>query len=293
MPQYKVMFCRFPYGGLECSESTDWMIKTVHEAKTDPRISEVLGRKYNDTPVTMTRNRALRDAKNLRCDYAVFLDSDMAPDVEYPGSKPFWKSAFDFCLSHRDTPLLVAAPYCGPSPHQLPYIFEWRNRKSQNPNADFELALMTREDAAKRGGFEEVAALPTGLMIIDLRVLDGISPPWFEYEYKDPPFNTEKASTEDVYFTRNVSLAGFPIYVAWDSWAAHRKTELVGRPELIKVDDIREGFRAALGRNHHSQERLIHVGAGLNGTVRPRFREAVPQMQSVSSDYCFSQEQYS
>jgi len=270
MPQYKVMFARFPYGGEEAYQSSDWMIETVWKAKTDPRISDVYGRVYNDTPVTSTRNRAVKHAKELGCDYLVMIDSDMAPDIAYPGAKPFWDTAWEFVLQHRHKPCLIAAPYAGPPPKELPYIFHWRNGQSENPNCDFELVLMSREEAAIRGGIEEVAALPTGLMLIDMRVHDYISPPYFEYEWADEPFRTEKGSTEDVYYTRNVSLAGCPVYVAWDCWAGHLKTKLVGKPEFLKASDIRECFLGALKRGHNGSEQLIHVGTGKNGTVRPR-----------------------
>lgn len=270
MPQYKVMFARFPYGGIECSESTDWLIQTVHKAKTDPRISDVIGRKYNDTPITMTRNRALRHAREIGADYVVFLDSDMCPDIAYPRAKPFWDSSWEFVLAHRDTPCVVCAPYAGPPPHEIPYLFTWRNQQSGNPNADLQLQLMTREEVEYRDGFEEVAAIPTGLVLIDIRTCDYISPPYFDYEWEDPPFNTRKASTEDVYWSRNLSLAGVPLYVNWSAWAGHKKTKIVGKPETLKIDDVRDSFRDGLLRGVRSDEKLIHIGAGQNGTIRPR-----------------------
>jgi hypothetical protein len=45
---------------------------------------------------------------------------------------------------------------------------------------------------------------------VDLRACDVVPPPWFSYEYDDPPFNTKLASTEDIVFTRNCDWLGVP-----------------------------------------------------------------------------------
>lgn len=261
MRQVSVLFARFPYGGTESHHVGDWLAGTVHAAKTDPRISAVRKMSVNDTPITMTRNRVLKQALAQGVDVVCMVDSDMRPDLPLPGARPFWPTALDFLLKHEG-PCLVAAPYCGPPPHENVYIFRWANLQSDAPDPDFRLEQFTREEAAARAGFEEVAALPTGLMLIDMRAIKAVRPPWFEYEYVDPPFNTEKASTEDVVFTRNLSLAGVPNYVLWDSWAGHLKTKCVGKPSPLTVESVREEFREALLHNRRSTERLIVVGEG-------------------------------
>ncbi len=100
------------------------------------------------------------------------------------------------------------------------------------------LAKFTREEAAVRTGVERVAALPTGCLLVDLRAFDLLPPPWFHYEYADPPFNTALASTEDVVCTRNADWVGVPQYCAWDCWAAHVKTLEIRRPRLCPVDSV-------------------------------------------------------
>lgn len=260
MPSYRVLFARFPYGGTESYRCTDWLVKTVCEAKSDPRISEVLHMSVNDTPITMSRNRVLKACLDKDVDYVLMIDSDMVPDL-YHGrrdAKPFWRTSFEHVIKHKG-PCAIAAPYCGPPPHENVYIFRWAKIQSDHPNFDLRLEQFTREEAAIRAGIQEVAALPTGIFLLDLRALKALKPVWFDYEWTDPPFNTEKASTEDVFFTRNLSLAGVPQYCNWDAWAGHLKTKCVGKPDLLTADQVRDSFRDALVRNVNQNEKLIEM----------------------------------
>lgn len=256
--QVKILFARFPFGGSEHPYVTDWMVQTVLKAKKDNRISEVQHIFVDDTPITMSRNRVLKIAKQGGVDLVCMIDSDMKPDLH---GKPFWDSSLEFMLQHEG-PCVVGAPYCGPPPNENCYIFRWGKRQSDHPGVDMCIDQYTREEAAGRAGFEEVAALPTGLVLIDMRALVCIPPPWFEYEYEDPPYNTVKSTTEDVFFTRNLSLAGVPQYVNWDCWAGHMKTKCVGKPTVLTSDAVREEYRKGILANRKSTERLIMVGEG-------------------------------
>lgn len=253
-----MFIARFPYGASEHPAGTDWLVQTVLEAKADPRIGDVFHRYKDDTPITMSRNRVLWEAREVGADLVLMVDNDIIPDLPYPGARPFFSSSLDFMLNHKG-PSIVAAPYCGGPPLENVFIFQWTRQESDHPNQDMKICQFSREEAAARGGFEECAALPTGLTLIDMRVLQYIDPPWFEYEYADPPFNTRKATTEDVYFTRNASLAGVPIYVAWDSWAGHVKRKVVGKPLPLTVDQVRDEFRRSIVENRRSDERLIEI----------------------------------
>lgn len=261
MRKLDILFARFPYGGLTADQVTDWMVVNVETAKKHPAISNVFKMSVNDTPITMTRNRVLKAALDRKIDIVLMIDSDMQPDLPGLGALPFFPTALDFMLGYSG-PCCVAAPYCGPPPHENCYVFQWANCESGHPNADLRLEQFTREEASRRGGFEQVAALPTGLIMIDMRALDALQPPWFEYEYSDPPFNTMKATTEDVFFTRNLGLAGVPQYVLWDSWAGHLKTKCVSKPVLLSSDSVRQEFREALLNNRVSREQLRMIDEG-------------------------------
>jgi hypothetical protein len=257
-----VLIARFPWHGAEHPDATDWLIRTAVKMKADPRIGEVHNYRLDDTPITMCRNRALRRGQELGVDYTLMLDSDMSPELPVPLARPFWDTSFAFALGHEG-PCCVAAPYCGPPPVSNVYVFRWANWQNPdvNPNPDMRLEPYAREEAAGRAGIEEVAALPTGLILIDMRALGRLEPPYFRYEWKDAT-ESEKASTEDVVFTRDLSLRGVRQYVNWDAWAGHWKPLRVDKPRVIYTDHVQEKYRAAVLADLRADERLLMVGEG-------------------------------
>ncbi len=283
MQKFKVAISRFPANDWEAKECVEWLIHTVVAMKKDERIEEVISIvPGGQTPITMLRNKAVVDAKSAGATHLLMIDSDMAPDLNLPGNKPFWPTAWEFMLERRAReeaytrslakvdglpppsstvfpPATISAPYCGPSPFQQCYVFQWASRRSGKPEHDFILDMISRESAAIRSGIQEVAAMATGLILYDMRVFDVLPPPWYCYEWADQT-QSEKATTEDVYQTRNASLLGLPQFCAWDSWAGHRKPEIVGKPQLMTRDMVHESLRAAVMRGVDRGDRLIMVG---------------------------------
>jgi hypothetical protein len=299
--KFKVGIARFPGSGSERHECTDFLVRTARAIDKDPRIEKIVPVPVRvDTPVPMLRNKAVLDAKEQRADYLVMVDSDMAPDAYWPKAPLFWNTAWDFLMKRREEeehdrehwlgfrkidadgeltelgasewlmknfpPATVSAPYCGAPPRELVMVFHWANQESDHPNPDFRLKMIPREMAALCAGIQEVAAMATGLIIYDMRVFDILKPAWFAYEYKDET-ESEKVTSEDVYETRNASMLGLPQFVAWDCWAGHMKTKMVGRPELITRDKVHASLREAVLRGIDSNQRIVtlteklHLGA--------------------------------
>lgn len=274
MPKYSFMIARFPYHGDEKYTVGDWLATTYHAMKTDPKVDRVVRLPpIDDTPITMTRNKACRDFQKSGCDFLLMVDNDMAPDLPYPGYKPFWKSAFEFAIAQPE-PVIVAAPYCGPPPHENVYIFRWAKKANDEADPGFQLSQYGREEAAKRAGFEEVAALPTGLILIPREVLSILPPPWFEYEWTDE-YRTEKGTTEDVYFTRNASLCGVKVYCAWDSWAGHWKQKVVTKPRPMGPEQVGAELRKALSRGNKDDYLIDVTKDGIET------KEAIPVIASL------------
>src|SRR5262249_2426190 len=148
----------------------------------------------------------------------------------------FWDTTLEFMLAHNG-PCVVAAPYCGPAPHENVYVFRWASFQTGHPNPDNRLEAYTREEAAGLKSIQRAAALPTGLIMIDMRAIEAIKPPYFYYEWKTQE-EMQKASTEDVTFTRDLAFAGIPIYCNWGAWAGHWKMKCVGKPHIIGPDDV-------------------------------------------------------
>lgn len=252
-------------------ETNAWIVRVVRAMDKDPRIKDVVSLTYADTPITMLRNRAVLEARQHGCQYLLCVDSDMSPDLPGKGARPFWETAWEFMMGRRFDvkpmyeipdnpegypPATIAAPYCGPSPQQCVYVFEWTSQASHKPDQDFALQMIPRESAAIRSGIQEVAALPTGLILYDLRVFDILPPPWYCYEWGDVE-QSIKASTEDVFQTRNASLLGLPQFCAWDSWAGHVKTEIVRKPTILTRDMVHESLRKAVLSGLDSDDRLV------------------------------------
>jgi hypothetical protein len=266
-----LFIARFPYGRVEDYEVGSFITRTVVSMKKDQRIGDIHTKAFNDTPITMTRNAAIKEARNVKADLLLMIDNDMVPDCCLATSdrpplhyrpdghvKPFWESSFEYML-HHDGPSIIAAPYCGPPPHENIFVFHWDNIQSDHPNADIRLSQYNRHDAACRSGFEEVAALPTGLILIDMRIFDepSFKPPYFKYEWADET-ESEKASTEDVFFTRNASVAGFKVYCNWYAWAGHVKKKVVLPPTLLTPDSVNKQFREAVASNNMRSDQTLH-----------------------------------
>lgn len=275
MPTNRLLIQRFPGDRREDSECVDWLMKVYHQAKLDRRWSEVRAPRESDTPITMTRNLALLKARQLGFDFMLMVDSDMVPDSELqddPTAVPFYDAAVDFALK-SPKPCIIAAPYCGPPPHENVYVFQWGNRgNTLDPTAaNARLDQYTREHAAMLSGIQPVGALPTGVMLLDLRVLDGMPHPWTYYEFKGAGAacdvcgqrhrgpEAEKASTEDVTLTRDLALAGVPIYCAWSSWAGHNKRYTVRKPRPYTSDVVARRMHAAIIRGVNAGEQEVVV----------------------------------
>lgn len=260
--QHSIMLTRFPYQNAEAPSVGNYMVDAVVQCKAHPAIGQILHREYDDTPITMTRNLAVRQAMELGVDFLLMLDSDMHPDLPYPDMRPFLPTALDFLLK-QETPSVVAAPYCGPPPHCNVYVFRWGRLTNDLPDPDWSINQFSREEAAVYKGFMPCAALATGLMLIDMRVFERLAPPYFYYEYSDGS-NSEKASTEDVTFTRDLGLNGVPLYVLWDSWAGHHKRYLVPKPRPVFAEEIGEKYKKAFqdGVKRTHQKRFVIFNDG-------------------------------
>lgn len=253
--KFNVGLVTFSYGGnggisSEVPDIREWMVPLVADLSKDPRVDQIRIWNLADTPITMTRNRAVLQARQSGVDVLVMVDSDMKPDLGGPDAKPFFQSSFDFLVKHyHKGPCVIGAPYCGPPPHECVYVFRWQNMSSHSPSPDFQLEMYDRHTAVKMAGIQECAALPTGLIMYDMRAFALTEPkttedkPWFYYEWRDQ-YAADKASTEDVTMTRDLSLVGTqklgynPVYCNWDAWAGHWKPKCVGKPVFIEASGV-------------------------------------------------------
>jgi hypothetical protein len=259
------------------------MTPLVAKLSRDPRVADTRMWNLSDTPITMTRNRAVLMAREIGVDVLVMVDSDMKPDVcgGEEGAKPFFDSSLDFLIEHFPKgPVVIGAPYCGPPPTENVYVFRWQNQQSDNANADFQLEMYDRHTAAKMAGIQECAALPTGLIMYDMRAFELTEPktdadkPWFYYEWSDR-YAAHKASTEDVTMTRDLSLIGTqrlgynPVFCNWDAWAGHWKPKCVGKPVVISASGVSAKLREEWAAGVEPGVKLIDLRPKHKWTVTP------------------------
>ena len=279
MDSYSLMVARFPGQNQEHPASAGYVMGLMETLHNDDRVDLIRPFRLSDTPITMSRNRCVREALENDIDYVLMIDSDMSPDCE-PGAPPFWETAWNFMMERRANEealaerliedkdfdprvaisqsiakypaATIAAPYCGPPPHECVYVFRWESLSTGDAEPSFRLTMFDRDDAARKTGIEEVAALPTGLILYDTRVFRRLPVPWFDYEWKDS-YRSEKASTEDVYQTRNASIMGFPQYVAWDCWAGHVKQKIVTKPQPLTIKRMQKVYADAILRTQSTE----------------------------------------
>jgi hypothetical protein len=288
--KFNIGIVTFSYGGnggisSEVPDIREWMVPLVADISKDPRVNAVRVWNLADTPITMTRNRAVMQARQNDIDVLVMVDSDMKPDL-YAGhadAKPFFQTSFDFLVNHyHKGPVVIGAPYCGPPPVECVYVFRWQNMASENPNPDFQLEMYDRHTAVKMAGIQECAALPTGLIMYDMRAFDLTEPkkegdkPWFYYEWKDR-FAAEKASTEDVTMTRDLSLVGSqtlgynPVFCNWDAWAGHWKPKCVGKPQVIAAEGISHKLKDCWEAKVEPGTKLVEFKSSVKLPAQPAF----------------------
>lgn len=241
MPKYRVMIAEFPGDDRSFYDVSKYVTDTIERMHADPKIGPegTFRWKIADTPITMGRNRCLVTAAKNNIDYVLMIDSDMCPDLygESEGAQLFWPTAWDFALKHNG-PCALVAPYCGKPPHENVFVFRFSNFQSDCPSKqNFNLDQYSRFEAATKTGIERVAAGPTGLCLLDMHGINWLKHPRFYYEWKDES-HTEKASTEDVTFFRDLNWAGCPVYCLWDCWAGHWKNKLVGKPDYYMPTEI-------------------------------------------------------
>ncbi len=274
-----VAFAFFPYGGNGGFQSEHpcirkWFARTLMSARHDTRISDVFEFDISDTPITMTRNQAVLEARKIGADVLVMVDSDQAPDLYLgePGAVPFFESSFDYIYKHWDKgPVVIGSPYCGPPVEvENVYVFRWINDISSTPDDQWRLGAYTRHEAAIMSGIQECAALPTGLIMFDMRAFELTEPkadgdkPWFYYEWKDR-YAAEKSSTEDVTATRDMGLIGQevlgynPVLCNWSAWAGHHKPKCVGKPLMITATHVGEKLRRASISKIEANDRLVSL----------------------------------
>jgi hypothetical protein len=130
---------------------------------------------------------------------AVHQPRDAAPDyiLLVDGDGMFPPNSLDRLLAHRVD--IVGATY--------------RRRKYPFRMLEYPLVEGASITISGRKGIHEWAAMPAGLLLIDIRVPRAMKYPWFYSEYGETP---EALTTPDVVFGRDARAKGFKIFCDYD-----------------------------------------------------------------------------
>lgn len=249
----KVAITRISRGSMERVEIGTWLVQCYSDPVVDPGTVLHSLDIIDAEPTSAARGKAvmrLREQGYGPSDVLIMIDNDMVPPDD------FYNRAVRF-LHDYPGPNVFACPYRGAAPKRDVQVMTLDGTRRFDPG-----------EAAARRNIEQVGSMGSGLIACNMAVFDLIERkgllPWFEYTFKDPPFNTDVACTEDIAFCNKLNKAGGRIYCDWESWAGHAKTEIVGKPE--RCNKVRgwtqglENFYAQAVQALPDGARFIEVG---------------------------------
>lgn len=147
-----------------------------------------------------SRNKLMQQALDIGCSHVLFLDSDMT----------FPPDTLDRLIAHRVG--IVGADYVNRvAPHAL------------NGTPDLTPGALTLTDKLTNPPLKPMLTLPFGCILIDLRVLNGMSRPWFKYLEGEGDHDTQ---SEDTYFCNSARRLGHTI---WADAALTREVGHIGQ----------------------------------------------------------------
>lgn len=216
-----------PSGWKLVSAETDiWLRNLCVTLGGDASVNVVANAYTSGSRIAMGRNFIVQSVKNTGTTHLLFIDPDMVPDAYMgvdPNATPIWATFWEFMQKH-DGPCVLAAPYCGQTPRNTVQIF--------SPNGKGDLKRVTREQAAKLHGWMQIGGAGTGFILIDMRVFDVLTPPYFHDTYKDET-EAELQNSQDVSFSKKCWAAGIPMYANFDCWCDHQQMTTLKRPGWV------------------------------------------------------------
>ncbi len=175
--------------------------------------------------IAVARNKAVQDATDRQATHLLMIDPDISIDhyvvAGESWARQWWPTVLSFVSEHPGA--VVAAPYTGQGYPPPVHVFDW--------NSEDKPRRISWEEAAIREGWQQVAAVGTGLMLIDMAVFDRMEVPYFDDVCSDAR-KVKVEITPDVYFSLKCRDAGVPIYVNWDCWCGHWQNQVVESPRV-------------------------------------------------------------
>jgi hypothetical protein len=206
-----------------------WSIGAVNWLSREGLLKDLHLHTNNNNRIYAARNSAVEEAKARKCDFLLFCDPDMRPDacldVHGPNNpdlrswaRPFLQSSME--LMHNEYCGVIGAPAVTGPPDCKVNVFVQRHDQS--------FSRITREEYAQvEPCFMQVAAIGTGLMLIDMEVFNVLKPPYFADQLNPTPGDphTDVLKSQDSVFCLKCNEAKIPVFANFFSPAGHHKTD--------------------------------------------------------------------
>jgi glycosyltransferase involved in cell wall biosynthesis len=167
--------------------------------------------------ICLSRNRAVAAAQEAEAEYLLFLDSDMSFPVDALSRLLSSMQAYQCAV--------VGANYV--------------MRQSPFKSLVYALPNEVDKEITQVNGICEVAKLPTGLMLIDMKVFNKLKKPYFRFPYREESEGIEATmGGEDYYFCDAVRAQGGRIFMDTDL-----SLEVTHWGDMgVKWDDNEQGY---------------------------------------------------
>lgn len=201
-----------------------WFHSLASELVQDKYISKVHLHPWLSPWMAMGRNVAIREALKAGADYLLMLDPDMVPDIyvgRHDAARRFWSSSLMFLRNNPSG--IVVAPYVGPRPIRNVHI--WK----ADPSGPTRYTHDECRKLVANPQIEQVAAGGTGLMLMDCKALEKLTPPYFEDHYRNGD-HTELKLSFDIAFCAKCADSEVPIWCNWYAFAGHFQPTLLACP---------------------------------------------------------------
>ena len=194
--------------------TTDWIISLMNlQLPPGTRLQFQRG-----VPIDVSRNTLVRSAQENKAAFIFFLDADVLPPPDFVGRLMSWKVP------------IVSGVYW--SKKGYPAVWD------QHPSGQG----FTPVKSLPTKGLVEVAGIPMGCALIDMRTFSCIPDPWFHWGLRDPRKEGEgEGQSEDLEFCKKASEHGFKIYVDPQMRCLHESVVPVNVEGEMRYTDAQRG----------------------------------------------------
>ena len=212
-PGHPLVIVAIPYSPIT-PVTTDWVISLMNlQLPAGTRLQFQRG-----VPIDVSRNTLVRSAQENKAAFIFFLDADVLAPPDIVGSLMSWKVP------------IVSGVYW--SKKGYPAVWD------QHPSGQG----FTPVKSLPTKGLVEVAGIPMGCALIDMRTFSCIPDPWFHWGLRDPRKEGEgEGQSEDLEFCKKASEHGFKIYVDPQMRCLHESVVPVNVEGEMRYTDAQRG----------------------------------------------------